>query len=73
MGLRTWMKPRIQEWVMRAMNEHRPDTVGLAHGEGETELGAEKRERQRQIFAIADQNVERLERLLDLWQHETPA
>lgn len=33
MSLRTWMKPRIQEWLMRAMNEHRPDTVGLASGE----------------------------------------
>ncbi len=33
MGLRTWLKPRIQEVVMRALNEHRPDTIRLASGE----------------------------------------
>jgi ubiquinone/menaquinone biosynthesis C-methylase UbiE len=33
MGLRTWLKPRIQERLMRAANEYRPDTVALASGE----------------------------------------
>lgn len=33
MGLRTWLKPRVQDWAMKAMNEHRPDTVSLASGE----------------------------------------
>jgi len=33
MGLRTWLKPRIQEWVMASMNDLRPETVALASGE----------------------------------------
>jgi len=33
MGFRTWLKPRLQDWVMKGMNEHRPDTVSLASGE----------------------------------------
>jgi len=33
MGLRTWLKPRIQDLVMRSMNDLRPDTVGLASGD----------------------------------------
>lgn len=33
MSLRTWLKPRIQEALMKQMNPLRPDTVSLAHGE----------------------------------------
>jgi ubiquinone/menaquinone biosynthesis C-methylase UbiE len=33
MGLRNWIKPRIQDLMMRAMNDLRPDTVSLASGE----------------------------------------
>jgi ubiquinone/menaquinone biosynthesis C-methylase UbiE len=33
MGLRDWLKPRIQDLVMRGMNDLRPDTVSLARGE----------------------------------------
>jgi ubiquinone/menaquinone biosynthesis C-methylase UbiE len=33
MSFRTWLKPRIQDWVMASMNDLRPDTVSLASGE----------------------------------------
>jgi ubiquinone/menaquinone biosynthesis C-methylase UbiE len=33
MGLRNWIKPRIQDLMMRSMNDLRPDTVSLASGE----------------------------------------
>lgn len=33
MSLRQWMKPRLQDWVMGAMDEMRPETVSEAHGE----------------------------------------
>ncbi len=33
MGVRSWLKPRIQDLLMRGMNDLRPDTVGLASGE----------------------------------------
>jgi uncharacterized protein (TIGR02118 family) len=29
MGLRSWLKPRIQDLMMRAMNDLRPETVSL--------------------------------------------
>jgi ubiquinone/menaquinone biosynthesis C-methylase UbiE len=32
-GLRSWLKPRIQDLMMRAMNDLRPETVSLASGE----------------------------------------
>jgi ubiquinone/menaquinone biosynthesis C-methylase UbiE len=33
MGFRSWLKPRVQDLLMRAMNDLRPDTVSLASGE----------------------------------------
>ena len=33
MGLRSWFKPRMQDLLMRGMNDLRPDTVSLASGE----------------------------------------
>ena len=33
MGLREWLRPRIQERIMSSMNELRPDTVSRATGE----------------------------------------
>ena len=33
MGFRTWLKPRLQDFVMAAMNDLRPDTVAQAEGD----------------------------------------
>ena len=33
MGVRSWIKPRLQDLLMRSMNDLRPDTVSLAEGE----------------------------------------
>jgi SAM-dependent methyltransferase len=33
MGFRSWFKPRVQDLLMRGMNDLRPETVGLASGE----------------------------------------
>lgn len=33
MGLRDFLKPRIQDWTMQFMDEMRPDTVSAAEGE----------------------------------------
>jgi len=33
MGIRSWVKPRLQDLMMRGMNDLRPDTVSLASGE----------------------------------------
>jgi ubiquinone/menaquinone biosynthesis C-methylase UbiE len=33
MSMRTWLKPRIQDWLMASMNDLRPDTVSLASGD----------------------------------------
>lgn len=33
MGVRTWLKPRVQDLVMRQMNPLRDDTVSLAEGD----------------------------------------
>ncbi|MEM7413411.1 MAG: class I SAM-dependent methyltransferase [Myxococcota bacterium] len=33
MGLRDFLKPRIQDWTMRFMNDMRPETVAVASGD----------------------------------------
>ena len=33
MGFRSWIKPRVQDLLMRGMNDLRPETVSLASGE----------------------------------------
>jgi ubiquinone/menaquinone biosynthesis C-methylase UbiE len=33
MGLREWIAPRLLDWMMRSVDDLRPETVSLAHGE----------------------------------------
>ena len=33
MSIRSWLKPRIQDWLMASMNDLRPDTVAQATGD----------------------------------------